>query len=242
MLLPTGLNFGASADGKPLFQGGEVHSSRGEDWFWVVRHDKTGHAAEAFVSLPDEFVLFVERLPAAILGDAALVENALTIEKPHCRFVVHFDGGTAVHEPESKTWHGSGEDGEPAVPGDWVNLQDQLGFVCRFPGEDSQPQILLPHAGQRSALRFRSRLLPGRDRRTCILVCPNQDRASTRRTASELTTSEKGAVTIVKWGEYIVAVNLGTTAEIPRLFPNGVASDGLNPWQVAAWRSGSRLF
>ena len=243
MLLPTGLNFGASDDGKPLFQGGRVHSSRGRDWFCVVRHNEGGDAAEAFVSLPDEFIVFVERLPAAIFADAAQVENAVTIEKPHCQFALYFDGGTAVHEPGTETWHRNDEAGEPVVRGGWVNLQDRLGFVCRFPGDDSEPQILLPDAGQRSSLRFRSRVQPGRDRRTCMLVCPNQGHTSTRRTASELTISEKGAVTILRWGGYVIAVNLSmATAEIPRLLPNDIARVELNPWQVAAWRNGSRLF
>jgi hypothetical protein len=243
MLLPAGVNFGASDDGRPLFQGGRVHSSRGEDWFWVVRHDENEGAAEAFVSLPGEFIVFVERLPVGIVGDAARVENAITIEKRHCQFVVHFDGGMAVHKPGSKTRHWSDEAGEPVVRGGWVNLQDRIGFVCRFPGEDSEPQILLPDAGRRSTLRFRSRIHPAQDRRACMLVCPNQDHASTRETATELAISEKGAVTILRWGGYLTAVNLSmTTAEIAELFPNDTASVKLNAWQVAAWRNGARLF
>jgi len=76
-----------------------------------------------------------------------------------------------------------------------------------------------------------------------MLVCPNQDHTSTRGTASEFAISEKGAVTILRWGGYVIAVNLSMkTAETPRLLPNDMANVELNPWQVVAWRNESRLF
>ncbi len=243
MLLPREGNLGGSADGKPLLQGRQVHSSKGEDWFWVVRHDQDGHAAEAFISLPDEFIVFLERVSADRLTDVTMVENRIAVEKPHCRFVAHFEQGASVYEPGEKNWQGDDGIAGPVVSGEWVNLQDRIGFVYKLNGEDAASEILLPQAGARSAIRFRGFRRPGRNHGVCIVVCPNQVHASTRRVASQLTLSEKDAVTSCRLGRYLVAVNFGTSAAaIIEFGPSAAASDLLKPWQVAVWRDEDRLF
>jgi hypothetical protein len=240
MLLPLDRNYGAWANGEPLFEGGRVRSARGRDWFSVVRHDSEGTKGEAFVSLPGGYVLFIERISAEHLAGLGIVDNAISVEEPHCRLAMYSDDGQATWQPGDAAW--SRDDGAEgrAVSGNWVNAHDRVGLVWAVPEGGSRPEIHLPEPGVRSLLSFRTPVRPGRHHRICIIVCPDEEHRATARTASRVTVSEEGPVTLCRLGRYSVAVNFSATAAEAVL--DGAEASKLRPWQVVIRKDGRRVF
>ena len=137
-------------------------------------------------------------------------------------------------------------DGSPVnnTKGNWINLDDSIGYVVLTDLADPAAEWLLPDPTKRSLLKRRMTLRSGKSATFAILAFPNQDHQETARTASQAKLAVIGAVWRVEVGDYVVWANL---ADIPVKLdmPEQVGlikTLELGPRTVTATRSGRRIF
>ncbi|UCD29335.1 MAG: hypothetical protein JSV03_02310 [Planctomycetota bacterium] len=243
MVLPVGLNYRGSIKDKPILHQGNAHWDRGRDWFWAVREQASGGVAEAFISLPIQMVIYMERIPAARLTKTDHIENAIAVEKAHRTFAIHFDGGRAVYEVGQSDWKRDDGGDDPKLGGNWVNLQDRIGYVVANVNDNLKHQIILPKTGIRDALRIHSSVSNDADHNLCIVTCPNQNHETTAKIASKIRVFASDAVTSCVISNYVVAVNFSPQkAQVVLHNINDAALIELDPWRVGVWRAGKKLF
>ncbi len=184
MLLPVAGNFQAFRKGKPLIAP-EVNPAwkSGADFFWTLRRDRKDRG-EVFVSLPDGTVLYASIATASSAVGVPL-EHRIWIEKPHCSFDVWFADGQAAWKPGQTDWQRSDGHSGAVVSGNWLNLNDRMGYVV-VAAEPGRPvDIVLPKAGARSPLQIREPApAEGVARNLVIVALPNADHKQTAKAAA----------------------------------------------------------
>ncbi len=241
MLLPVAGNYEGRIDGKPFVARGTTQWRKETDWFWAVRQDERTQAAQAFVSLPSELVIWLEHAPAAAIGGAARVENTIAVEKPHAPFTIYFEGGRAAWEPGQPRW-------EPAnaatiTHARWLNLHDRVALIACVPDDQPRPVFTLPKPGIRDAVRIHTPIAPGRDHTLCIVVSPGRSHQETPNAKAILRSTASGMLIVSCDGRTVVAVNFAAEA-MPVAFIPGQTPESvrLPPRSAAAWQDGKRLF
>ncbi len=205
MLLPVGTNYTGPVSAQPPGESGEIHSEHGTDWFWVVRTSSKG--GEAFISLPDEIVVYLE-LQAG--GDEAgrTIERTIAVEKPHRPIRVWFDDGEAAWEPGRTAWHRADAPLDPVVPGNWVNLDDAIGYVAVNAAADARATWVLPEPTKRSALKRQVAFGESAPVVDGLVIFPGQTHPGTARAAKQVRLAVVGGAAGVAVGEWVVWVNL----------------------------------
>jgi hypothetical protein len=242
-MLPLAANYRGAIDGKPIVSAEEVRSERGEDWFWVIRQGASSGALDAVVSLPEEIVLFVEYVPADTLPAGDIVENVVAVEKHHRRLTIYHEGGQAGYAYGESGWQRSDGLEGLAVPGNWVNLNERIGFLFAAPDGATVSRLLLPKPGARDAVRAQTPTRAGKPHLLGIVICPGQAPTRTAALASEVHMDHSPNGLKCTVGQHVVVINLGSEP-LHFLSPgsDSVAVE-LPPGSVGAWlRTGQRLF
>ncbi|MBN1490261.1 MAG: hypothetical protein JXA69_10110 [Phycisphaerae bacterium] len=243
IMLPLASNYRGQIDGKAILGTHDIHSDRGKDWFWVARQDASSGLAEAFVSLPDELVLFAEYALADALPAGKVVENLIGIEKPHRDLKVHFEGGAAEYKCGTPQWTRSDGAEGLALPGQWVSLDGRMGLRFAVPAGTAVPEVHLPKAGARGAVRAHTGVKAGQDRVLCIAICPGQSSSQTASLEVKVSADPSAGSIECTAGDYTLIVNVGSKPL--RRSPTDVdsADNVIVPGSPGVWlRSGKRLF
>lgn len=245
MLLPIAGNYEPHAAAKPLLGKCQSQWKRGPDWFWIVRRDQAG-CAEAFVSLPDSTAIYVHHIPKSALPASSEIVNPIAVEKPFAKTRFHFESGQAVYTPSRSEWQhdrGSGE-----IAGNWVNLQDQIGWVVQSLNAAAVPSIRLPDPGKRGQLSLVSRTA-GNDHVQFIFAFPNQEHVATQAMVREVRCSRDSdgeALFTCRTPEFSLILNMAeseTVVPVDRDHTDNSGQVNIPPRSVLCWRrDGSRLF
>lgn len=222
LVLPIATNFVPLFDGKPA-EGPktETFTGKGDNWFWVLRRDPRG-VREAFVSLPNECAVVLSAIPAAASKGVKRIESAVTVEKPYDKIVAAFAGGQASYCYGEPNWNRS--DGEVGLElkTNWINFNDQIGYVALKVSEDPSPMIL-PKPGARDVLRLHHFLNGDHDLALITIVLPNQDREQTKAAAAHVAISQGANWMSFRLSPYFVWANFAdqeSTVPIPSTSQN----------------------
>ncbi len=185
MLLPLTTNYGATIDGKlGPDAGAKVFSSKGAEWFWVMRHHVRGEH-EAFVSLPGEIVVMMAAVSGAALKNAQKMDSMVGLEKPHKMFTVFYQDGKATYRYGEKAWDRTDQVAGLELRTKWINLADRIGYVVVNLSPDPSCMIL-PKPGVRNSLSLHHVESLGHDQSFVTVALPNQEHHRTEAMASEV--------------------------------------------------------
>lgn len=239
MVLPKAGNYEARIGGKPIIQKAVTRWDKGLDWFWVSRRKEATGSAEAFVSLPEGFAVYVQHLAAADVPAGSSVENSIAVEKPHIPVTAYYSGGRAAWQPGEDHWKRSDERPEPAVPGKWLNLQDRIGLAVCSAGSETPAEIRLPKAGARDAIRLHTLAATGVEQNLWLVVWPDQKHEDAGAQSDKLNASLQRDALVLQIGELVVAFNPSDKPSLLPPRPGGAASQPaeLGPGSVGIWRS-----
>ncbi len=236
MLLPLTIDYGLAINGKPgPDAGAKVHSGKGADWFWALRHDARG-VDDAFISLPDEIVVLMTAASAPVVKNARRVDSVVSIEKPHKSLDVYYQGGSATFRYGQRAWERSDKVAGRDFRSDWVNLADSIGYVVVDLSHDASCMVL-PKPGVRDSLSLRHVEKPGHDQAYITVVFPNQDHHQTEAMRARISGNYSGGVMTCLAPPYFVAANFtdhSANIELPQdIGPAGPAT--IPPNSVGIW-------
>jgi hypothetical protein len=239
LLLPLGLNYRGSIGGKPVLEKGKAYWNKGEDWFWVIQQQGSNGAAEAFVSLPDEMVVYLERIDAASLAEAKTIDNAIAVEKSFRPLTIHFADGQATFIPRQAGWLPAGKNG--SIKSSWVNIQDRIGYIFKSQDPGLIPEIKLPEAGKRDPLGVHFPVKGGEDRQILMVTLPNLSHTQTAELVADVELFSYDRVVVCRIKGYTIVVNFSMTRGQVPLSKEGDRI-AIDPWQVNVYQSQKKLF
>jgi len=218
---------------------GEVNWKRGPDWFWALR--AAGNVGEAFISLPDEMVVYAELLPPTASASGT-VEHAITIERPHRAFAIYYDGGAARYIIGQANWTGGAGPGSGPIRSHWANLDDAVGYVVVTSADGAAAELTLPDPTKRDTMRWRTAAATGATRGHCILVLPAQKHAQTADIARRARLFTIGNASAITAGDWTAFVNIGKDSVELRPPWKSDTPVELPPRSVCAIKAGTRVF
>ena len=239
MLLPLASNYALAIDGRPgPDTGAKVLSRKGENWFWVLRHNARG-GDEAFVSLPGEIAVIMAAEPDAAIQGAQRVNSTAGVEKPHKTFTIYYQDGQATYHYGREKWERTDRADGLALKSNWVNLADSMGYVALNLSQDSS-RMILPKPGVRDALSLHHIEHPRHGPCFITVAFPNQEHAHTAAMARKVTGSCSAGLMTCLVPPYFLWANFSDRARSLPL-PEGmqpVSPVGSPPHSVGILRRG----
>jgi hypothetical protein len=161
---------------------------------------------EAFVSLPDETVIFMTDLPGTAVKGVRSVDSFVAVEKPYRDFSIFYEDGHAIYHYGLPGWERSDKAAGQDLNGGWLNLEDSLGYVTVALSRDST-KMVLPKPGARGPLGLYHVADPRESQRFITVAFPNQSHAQTKAMSREVKGDYADGMMTCRVAGYLVEAN-----------------------------------